>query len=142
MTIRPRNSHFDPQNGLKCNISSITAQKLRQSDVNQLEQLDSCFEDSSNISTKEKSTLYYISGYVCRKEILQNRISANNRPARVRIYSICFEREAFPPTPFCGSKSGFLGRIVILLLIFLQKYIENVFQTRSTVIWFNIYYVL
>ena len=27
MTIRPRNPLFDPQNGLKCNISSITAQK-------------------------------------------------------------------------------------------------------------------
>ena len=37
----------------------------------ELEQLDSCFEDSSDISNKEKSTLYYISGYVCRKENLQ-----------------------------------------------------------------------
>ena len=37
----------------------------------ELEQLDSCLEDSSDISTKEKSTLYYISGYVCRKENLQ-----------------------------------------------------------------------
>ena len=36
MTLRPRNPLFNPQNGLKCNISSITAQKPRQSDVNHI----------------------------------------------------------------------------------------------------------
>lgn len=33
--------------------------------------LDDCFDDTSNISIKEKSALYYISGYICRKENLQ-----------------------------------------------------------------------
>ena len=32
--------------------------------------LDSCFDNTSNISEKEKSSLYYISGYICRKENL------------------------------------------------------------------------
>ena len=36
MTLRLRNPLFDQQNGLKCNISSITAQKLRQRDVNHI----------------------------------------------------------------------------------------------------------
>ena len=36
MTLGPKNPLFNPQNGLKCNISSITAQKLRQSDVNHI----------------------------------------------------------------------------------------------------------
>ena len=32
--------------------------------------LDDCFEESSNLSLKEKSMLYYISGYVAQKEDL------------------------------------------------------------------------
>ena len=32
--------------------------------------LDGCFDNTSNISEKEKSSLYYISGYICRKENL------------------------------------------------------------------------
>jgi hypothetical protein len=33
-----------------------------------LELLENCFEEASNLSTLEKSTLYYISGYVTQKE--------------------------------------------------------------------------
>ena len=36
MPLVPRNPHFVPQNGLKCNITYITAHKLRQRDVNHL----------------------------------------------------------------------------------------------------------
>ena len=36
MTLRPRNPLFDPQNELKHNISSVTAQICRQSDVNRI----------------------------------------------------------------------------------------------------------
>ena len=32
--------------------------------------LDDCFDNTSDISIKEKSSLYYISGYICRKENL------------------------------------------------------------------------
>ena len=32
--------------------------------------LDECFDETESISVKEKSALYYISGYVCRKENL------------------------------------------------------------------------
>ena len=33
--------------------------------------LDDCFYDTSNISIKEKSAFYFISGYICKKENLQ-----------------------------------------------------------------------
>ena len=36
MTLGPQNPLFNPQNGLKCNISTITAQKPRQSDINHI----------------------------------------------------------------------------------------------------------
>ena len=36
MTLRPRNPLFDPQNELKHNISSVTAQICRQNDVNHI----------------------------------------------------------------------------------------------------------
>ena len=37
-----------------------------------LELIDACFEESSNLTLTEKSTLYYISGYITRKENLLN----------------------------------------------------------------------
>ena len=37
-------------------------------DDNELECLDTCFEDSSELSDLEKSTLYYICGYITHKE--------------------------------------------------------------------------
>ena len=39
-----------------------------------LELIDACFEEASNLTPTEKSTLYYISGYITRKE---NMLSIN-----------------------------------------------------------------
>ena len=39
---------------------------------NEIDQLDNCFSEGSDLNGTERSTLYYISGYVCHKENLQS----------------------------------------------------------------------
>ena len=42
--------------------------------------IDTCFEEASNLTINEKSTLYYISGYVARKENLSTCHTSPNLP--------------------------------------------------------------
>ena len=39
---------------------------------NEIDQLDNCFSEATDLNEIERSTLYYISGYVCHKENLQS----------------------------------------------------------------------
>ena len=47
---------------------SVCQCQIDESEIDDL--IDSCFNDSSELSSNEKSTLYYISGYVSAKENL------------------------------------------------------------------------
>ena len=55
----------------KIDRSDVTSCDCQSDDVEEEDDLiDTCFEEASNLTINEKSTLYYISGYVARKENL------------------------------------------------------------------------
>ena len=56
---------------------------------NEIDQLDNCFSEATYLNEIERSTLYYISGYVCHKENLQSA-SATLGITSIRIYEQCF----------------------------------------------------
>ena len=49
-------------------VENACCQRNLQANDEDIELIESCFEDGSNLSDDEKSTLYYISGYIAHKE--------------------------------------------------------------------------
>ena len=62
--------HVEPEKGNEC-----CATKLEDRDED-LELLDDCFNEASNLSDSERSSLYYISGYITFKQQLHLNVPA------------------------------------------------------------------